>query len=719
MVAPGSQWPPLSGGRENSARNINERILDANYDVRQLLNHISSNNSVKVPRPVLEYLKSIQELTTDLIKNPIGQDWKQQFEQLRQETSQIKQDIHAVRISTATVAGPNIRVRSYVDAVKNAPPPTHFLSSHGSASTNPASPSDLIQDRQIIVKLGDSDGIKHFRTQTSAEITKLAERARAKAAKATYGITVASTKFVAARQLKSGDISLSLRTAKEAEIMRCHRECWVKYLWKGSEVRLPSWGVVIHDVNVRSLGISTAAGIGEQGRKQGIIKQLLTENLFNWGDDAEITQVSWLVLPEGKKSGSLIVEFTSPHTANKAIDTGTLWDSEVLTTVLYDRAARIRQCHNCQKYGHIGNTCSNETKCVFCAEKHHSRDCQRKKDATLSERKCANCGGAHNGWSKRCPDFIREIERVQVLAQARERHHRVPAYLSMAAGRTPAATTVGPGSSGGSGSGTSTKEGSGWGRRPPNRPEASTKTTSSDQPASSSEGPLGDERPVLQEDTEMQEVQEPQPEDTPPTFIVGSTEADAIGESIRQSAQMPARGVDRSIHAPVVTQSEPPRRRAPSRASASTASSTTTRSKGLIRSMLTTSKRPRDEAYVLEDQETVLPGTPSSSAPAISASEYQPSVLSRTSGNVRQVGKHNVASKQTATGKENAIFKTNTSNTTHTPGPRGKNKRTLDDQVNLTISAPSVKFTNRAGIREERRTRQFTKKHIETPGVNE
>ncbi|KAJ5398665.1 hypothetical protein N7465_009154 [Penicillium sp. CMV-2018d] len=72
-------------GRENSATNTNERVLDANYD-------ISSNNSIKVPRPVLEYLKSIQELTADLIKNPIGQDWKQQFEQLRQETSQIKQD---------------------------------------------------------------------------------------------------------------------------------------------------------------------------------------------------------------------------------------------------------------------------------------------------------------------------------------------------------------------------------------------------------------------------------------------------------------------------------------------------------------------------------------------------------------------------------------------------------------------------------------------------
>ncbi|QQK44706.1 putative RNA-directed DNA polymerase from transposon X-element [Penicillium digitatum] len=282
---------------------------------------------------VLDFLKGIQELTADIIKNPIGQEWRQQFEQLRQETSQIKQDIHAVRIASSNpIAAGSNRIRSYVDAIKSAPPLTHFLSTHGSASTNPATPSDLLQDRQIIVKLGDSDGIKLFRTRTPAEITKLAEKARVKAAKATDGLAVASAKFVAARQLKSGDISLSLRTAKEAEIMRCHRLAWVKHLWKGSEVRLPSWGVVIHDVNVRSLGINSAAEIKD--RKQGITKQLLTENLFHWGADAEITQISWLVLPEGKKSGSLIVEFLSPHTANKSIDTGTLWDSEVLTTVV-------------------------------------------------------------------------------------------------------------------------------------------------------------------------------------------------------------------------------------------------------------------------------------------------------------------------------------------------------------------------------------------------
>jgi hypothetical protein len=45
-----------------------------------------------------------------------------------------------------------------------------------------------------------------------------------KAAKEVDGLTIALAIFVVARQLKSGDLSLSLRTAKEVEIIRCHRQ---------------------------------------------------------------------------------------------------------------------------------------------------------------------------------------------------------------------------------------------------------------------------------------------------------------------------------------------------------------------------------------------------------------------------------------------------------------------------------------------------------------
>jgi hypothetical protein len=75
MPALGSQWPSLSEGlRENSTANLNtpNRVLAANHDVYQLLEHVCKGG--KVPPVVLEYLKVIQELMADLIKNPMGED---------------------------------------------------------------------------------------------------------------------------------------------------------------------------------------------------------------------------------------------------------------------------------------------------------------------------------------------------------------------------------------------------------------------------------------------------------------------------------------------------------------------------------------------------------------------------------------------------------------------------------------------------------------------
>jgi hypothetical protein len=58
--------------REKSAdkQTTPDRVLAANHDVRQLLDHV--NNGGKVPAPVLEYLKVIHELTADLMRNPPG-----------------------------------------------------------------------------------------------------------------------------------------------------------------------------------------------------------------------------------------------------------------------------------------------------------------------------------------------------------------------------------------------------------------------------------------------------------------------------------------------------------------------------------------------------------------------------------------------------------------------------------------------------------------------
>ncbi|KAJ5901434.1 hypothetical protein N7504_007428, partial [Penicillium tannophilum] len=225
------------------------------------------------------------------------------------------------------------------------------------------------------------------------------------------------------------DLRFSVRSAKEAEILRTHRE-WARSLHKKAEVLLPTWGIVIHDVNVRSLGVNSPRTEELRGVQDAVISKLVAANQADWGT-AEITRLNWLRTPVGK-SGSLVAEFSSPVAANTAIDRGVLWDGNCLSAVLYDRATRVRQCHNCQKWGHIGTTCpTNKPTCVYCAGEHLSRSCPQKADSTLSEYKCVNCGGTHAAWATECPEREKEVERMKEMARYRPRYHPVPAYFSI------------------------------------------------------------------------------------------------------------------------------------------------------------------------------------------------------------------------------------------------------------------------------------------------
>ncbi|KAJ5128180.1 hypothetical protein N7448_008959 [Penicillium atrosanguineum] len=132
---------------------------------------------------------------------------------------------------------------------------------------------------------------------------------------------------------------------------------------------------------------------------------LETSSQKNWGKDPKVIKLHWAVIPDGKKASSMVMELDSPVAAKKATDLNTLLSDSYLTTVLYDRAGRIRQCHRCQQFGHIGLNCPNGAKCVFCADEHLSWECERYKNSIFMERKSANCGGAHAGWSRRCEAF--------------------------------------------------------------------------------------------------------------------------------------------------------------------------------------------------------------------------------------------------------------------------------------------------------------------------
>ncbi|KAF4233513.1 hypothetical protein CNMCM8980_010238 [Aspergillus fumigatiaffinis] len=157
---------------------------------------------------------------------------------------------------------------------------------------------------------------------TPAELTKRANQARVKAVRSTEALPLASVMILALCQLKSGDLRFTMCNAKEAEIMRIHRDKWPKGLCKTAFIHMPMWGIIVYDVNIRSLGIDKLSVEELKTVQEKVIKDLLVSNVHSWGD-VEISKIGWLCIPD-RKSDSLVIEFTSPVPANVAIDKGVL-----------------------------------------------------------------------------------------------------------------------------------------------------------------------------------------------------------------------------------------------------------------------------------------------------------------------------------------------------------------------------------------------------------
>jgi hypothetical protein len=370
---------------------------------------------------VRELLETVRALTNDLALLPLH-DWQQELQALRHDLSK---EIHEA-VKAATEPPSRMGTASWARAAARAPAPAHQLSLPLSSNATSAAPITA-RDRDVIICLNNRDQIDRYRGKSSEEMKEYANKVRAEYAKQTRTATLATVMVKAVRQLKSGDLRLTVRDAREAQLMRLHRDLWVKGFGSTAFVHMPTWGAIVHGVQVRSLvDKPTIPALREaQG---SIAEAMVAENSRYWGKKATITKINWLRVPkEGAKLASVILEFSSPQTANKAIEEGVLWDSNRYQALLYDRSLRVRQCFNCQQYGHIGTSCANKTKCVYCAGEHQSRDCTTR---IHGDKKCANCEGTHPAWSEDCEVRIAMVEQNISMAKQRGRFHPVPAEFS-------------------------------------------------------------------------------------------------------------------------------------------------------------------------------------------------------------------------------------------------------------------------------------------------
>ena len=72
----------------------------------------------------------------------------------------------------------------------------------------------------------------------------------------------------------------------------------------------------------------------------------------------------------------------------------------------------VRQCFNCQCFGHSAQNCNSKQKCVICGENHSHKGCPKKE---AKQPKCANCSGPHVASYKGCPEYKKQAFRQHVV----------------------------------------------------------------------------------------------------------------------------------------------------------------------------------------------------------------------------------------------------------------------------------------------------------------
>ena len=86
---------------------------------------------------------------------------------------------------------------------------------------------------------------------------------------------------------------------------------------------------------------------------------------------------------------SIIIYTENPQEANDCITHGINIEHRHYSAEKYIPHCQIKQCFNCQGYGHKGDVCRKKPKCGKCAQEHETKQC---KSESIQ---CANCDGAH------------------------------------------------------------------------------------------------------------------------------------------------------------------------------------------------------------------------------------------------------------------------------------------------------------------------------------
>jgi hypothetical protein len=435
----GASWPAPRAVADANPQNIKECLRAIKINSEAIIGYIdqyATKTNTHIPKTfknIVNWCEFALEMPGDASIDEVNTKFNRILSRMENMHQDVSKSYQELKQSPTINSRPGPTVTSWAAvAAKHLPdqpvPPSltrvHSDGTGTSATTPGASPSDLNKDCEVIIKLGNPKSISTYRGKQPSEIKKIfnlqAQKAARDGAKALLMVHA-----ITAQQLKSGDIAIRLRSAAEAETTRKFKDQWLPRFGREAYLQTYLHGVLVHGVPYASLDSMGGLELKDQG---AIIRMLQAHNDYRWGSQAEIVRIRWLKeqLDSKKKASSIIIEFTDPEPANAAIHFGVNWDSRGLAAEKYHHEARIKQCFQCQKFGHIGTQCQNKPVCTYCAQDHPTRSCPRHSGKSI-ELKCANCHKVgHPARSRRCELYGKELEKAEQAKIHGGRFYREP-----------------------------------------------------------------------------------------------------------------------------------------------------------------------------------------------------------------------------------------------------------------------------------------------------
>ena len=174
--------------------------------------------------------------------------------------------------------------------------------------------------------------------------------------------------------------------------------------WKtilgGSEVIKPQYGVVIHGASKLDTNFDTQ-------KPDEIIKRIADVN-----KKIHIKRVAPLrkrTRNPNASAQSIIIFTEDPAEADGCIDNGIYIGNQCHAAERYMPQCQIKQCFNCQGYGHTASICTGKKVCGNCGKDHETRECKSK------EAHCVQCQGPHPAWHHECSVRKRENMRLETM----------------------------------------------------------------------------------------------------------------------------------------------------------------------------------------------------------------------------------------------------------------------------------------------------------------